>query len=278
MFKKNKQQPLFDQMTGQPIPQQQPQPITKTQKPIGDYDEIPINTPLEYLAFNLPRKAFALVLLATGGTIGAIGLAIISIFLLNQTNQINLLIQGIQIAIAGLFLFLSIVIYSNVIKKGDNIIIREHRGGVMTFDKQNIKKDILFNKKDPSTNITVLWNGTAIEKQSRARIVLIKEGSKSNENINLCVSETDWNKNLNSMVRAKTYADTAEDEFLNTQTLFGLKWQDIALILTVLITIIIVIILLGVTPDMVAKAVNKELLNGTLQYAIQSVVGTAGVV
>jgi len=96
-----------------------------------------------------------------------------------------MLMQGIQIAIAGLFLFLSFIIYQNTIKRGEHIIIREHRGGVMTFDKQNLRKKVFFNKKDPSTEITVLWNGTAIEKQSGSKIVLIKEGSKSNENLNL---------------------------------------------------------------------------------------------
>jgi len=253
-------------MTGEPTIERKKRQIQ------GDYQDIPINTPLEYIAFNLPRKAFSLVLLALGGTIGAIGLAFISIFFLNQTNQINILVQAIQIAIAGLFLFLSFIIYSNVIKRGDNIIVREHRGGVMTFDKQNIRKNIFFNKKDPTTEVTVLWNGTAIEKQSGSKIVLIKEGSKSNENINLCVSETDWAKNLGAMVRAKTFADIAENELLNTQTLFGLKWQDLLLILTMALTAIIIVIQLGVTPDMVASAVNDNLMNGTLQNAIKSIV------
>ena len=285
--KKNKEQYMFDPMTGKPIelqepiiePHNEPRQTRRERRQIqGDYEEILINTPLEYIAFNLPRKAFSLVLLALGGTIGAVGLAFISIFFLNQTSQINMLMQGIQIAIAGLFLFLSFIIYQNTIKRGEHIIIREHRGGVMTFDKQNLRKKVFFDKKDPSTEITVLWNGTAIEKQSGSKIVLIKEGSKSNENLNLCVSETDWNKNLGAMVRAKTFADIAENDLLNTQTLLGLKWQDFALILVSLLTVSIIIILLGVTPDMVAEAVKSELMNGTLQNAIHSIVTTVGVV
>lgn len=246
----------------------------KTQE--HNYPQIPINTPLEYLAYKIPRKAFALVLLAIGGTIGTIGLALITIFLLGQTNPINILIQLIQITLSILFLLIATIIHQNSIKRGDNIIIREHRGGVMTFDKQNINKKIYFDNKDPSTEITVLWNGTAIEKQSGAKIVLIKEGSKSNENINLCVSETDWSKNLGAMVRAKTFADLAESELLNTQTLFGLKWQDIALIITALLSLIIIGVLLGVTPDMVAKQVTDQLLDGTLQHAVQSVITQGG--
>jgi len=247
-------------------------------KQVNNYEEIPINTPLEYIAYNIPRKAFALVLLALGGTIGTIGLALISIIFLGQATQINILVQGIQIVLSIMFLIISIIIYSNVIKRGDNIIMREHRGGVMTIDKQNLRKKIYFDNKDPSTEITVLWNGTAIEKQSGAKIIMIKEGAKSNENINLCVSETDWNKNLGAMVRAKTFADITETEYLNGQTLLGLKWQDIAIILTVLLTVGIIIILLGINPDMVAKAVNENLLNGTLQHAIQSIVTPTGAV
>jgi len=242
-----------------------------------NYPHIPINSPLEYIAYKLPRKSFALLLLTMGGTIGTVGLALITIFLLGQNNQINILIQGIQVSLSILFLIVATIIHQNTIKRGENIIIREHRGGVMTFDKQNINKKIYFDNKDPSSEITVLWNGTAIEKQSGAKIVLIKEGSKSNENINLCVSETDWSKNLGAMVRAKTFADIAENELLNTQTLFGLKWQDIALILTALLSLVIIGVLLGVTPDMVAKQVTERLLDGTLQHAVQSVVSTGSV-
>jgi len=79
------------------------------------------------------------------------------------------------------------------------------------------------------------------------------------------------------MVRAKTFADIAENELLNTQTLFGLKWQDIALILTALLSLVIIGVLLGVTPDMVAKQVTERLLDGTLQHAVQSVVSTGSV-
>ena len=240
-------------------------------KPTGDYEEIPINTPLEYIAFQIPRKALAFLILATAGVLGSIGLTIINILLLGQTDLITLLVQGMQITISLIFLLQSALIYKSVIKRGEHIIVREHRGGVMTFDKQNLNKKIFFDKKDLSTEITVLWNGTAIEKQSGSKIVMIKEGAKSNENINLCVSETDWSKNLGAMVRAKTFADIAETDFLNGQTLLGLKWQDIAIILITFLAVGIVIILLGITPDMVSKAVTQNLLDGTLQNAVKSI-------
>jgi hypothetical protein len=235
-------------------------------------EKININTPLELLAFKIPRKSFALVLLALGGTIGSIGLTTISLLFLKETSQISFLVQAIQIILSILFLIISIVIYQNSIKRTDKIVIRKHRGGVMTFDKEPLQKQLYFDKKDPTTEVTVIWNGTAMEKQSGVRIVQISEGSKTNENINLSVPESDWAKNLASMVRLKTFADQAEDELFNNQVMFGLKWQDIAIILIVLLAVGIVIILLGVTPDMVSKAVSKSLFDGTLQNAVKSVI------
>jgi hypothetical protein len=235
-------------------------------------EKININTPLELLAFKIPRKSFALVLLALGGTIGSIGLTTISLLFLKETSQISFLVQAIQIILSILFLIISIIIYQNSIKRTDKIVIRKHRGGVMTFDKEPLQKQLYFDKKDPTTEVTVIWNGTAMDKQSGVRIVQISEGSKTNENINLSVPESDWAKNLASMVRLKTFADQAEDELFNNQVMFGLKWQDIAIILIVLLAVGIVIILLGVTPDMVSKAVSKSLFDGTLQNAVKSVI------
>lgn len=80
--KKNKEQYNYDPMTGEPIiqPVQEKPKYREKNQIVGDYQEIPNYTPLEYIAFNLPRKAFALVLLALGGTIGTLGLAFISFF------------------------------------------------------------------------------------------------------------------------------------------------------------------------------------------------------
>jgi hypothetical protein len=178
--------------------------LTKEQPTNGE--NIKINTPLELLAFKIPRKSFALVLLSLGGTIGTLGLTLISMLFLGP----------------------------------------------------------------------VIWNGTAMEKQSGVRIVQVSEGSKTNENINLSVPESDWAKNLASMVRLKTFADQAEDDLFNNKSILGLKWQDIAIILITLLTVGVIIILLGVTPDMVATAVNENLLNGTLQNAVKSIITPTG--
>ena len=237
--------------------------------------EIPINTPLEYLAFKIPRKALAFLILGLGGAIGAIGLAGINLFILNRMDLITILMQTIQVIISLIFLLQAVLIYQNVIKRGEKIIIREHRGGIITFDKQGLNKKIRFNKKDPTTEPTILWNGTGIEKQSGAQVILLKEGSKSNENINLCVAETDWTKNLAAMVRAKTFADIAESELLNTKTLLGLKWQDVLLIITGLLVLIVIVVQVGITPGAVTDEVMKQ-IPGALTNAVKSIVLPAG--
>jgi len=130
----------------------------------------------------------------------------------------------------------------------------------------------LFNRNDPSTKLTIIWSGAGTAIDSGAKVLSIKEGNASNENINLCVAETDWNKNLSSMVKAKTYADLAESELLENKGLFGLKWQDLALIGIILLTIIAIGINIGLLPDQITKSIVEALNDGVLQRAIQSVV------
>jgi len=243
-----------------------PQPI---QEPIK---EVEINTPLEYIANQIPRKALSFLILAFAGVIGIIGVSGINYFIIGNTTFISTLIAIIEIIISLIFLLQAGLIYKSVIKRGDNILIREHRGGIMSFDKIPRRKEIRFDPKDPTTAPTILWNGTATEKQSGAKVILLKEGSKSNENINLCVSETDWTKNLAAMVRAKTFADIAESDLLNTPSIFGLKWQDMALIIMGLLLLAIVVIQIGVVPSMVSDEVIKNLLGGPIQNALKSVV------
>lgn len=252
--------------------------FNRQKKPIENPygDEIQQTTPLEYIAFQIPRRALSFLILATAGVLGMLGLIFVNYFIIGITDIVTTLVFIIQGVISIIFFLQAFLIYKNTIKKGDNIILREQRGGLFTFDKQSLRKKILFNKKDPTTEPTILWNGTAIEPQSGAKVILLKEGSKSNENINLCVTETDWTKNLASMVRAKTFADIAESELLNTQTLFGLKWQDILLIIIGLITIVLVILIIGVNPGMVADEVIKQ-IPGTITNAVKSIVLPGGV-
>lgn len=240
-------------------------------------EEIPINTPFEYVAGQIPRRALSFLILGTAGVIGMLGLSFVTIFIIGTTNIIDILVLSIESIISIVFFLQSLLIYTQVIKKGEMAMIREHRGGIITFDKQPLNKPVYFNKKDKATELTILWNGSGTEKQSGARVLLLKEGNKTNENINLCVPETEWTKNLASMVKAKTFADLAEAELLNNKSLLGLKWQDLVLIITAGLTIITIMVLVGFTPQMVADAVTENLFNGQLQKVVQSVLIPTGV-
>lgn len=234
-------------------------------------ENIPINTPLEYIAFKLPRMALPMLLTTGALTLGTIGIVIINYFFIGHNDFTSWLLYIIQIVISLIFMFQAFLIYTNTIKRDDIIVQREHRGGIITFDKQNINKKVLFDPKDITTEMTILWNGAGLEKQSGAKVLLLKEGNKSNENINLCVPESDWSKNLKSMVRLKTFADLAEEDLLNNRNLLGLKWQDIALILIAILIIVGIIINVGLIPNMTTDTVIKALKDGVLQNIISSV-------
>jgi hypothetical protein len=175
------------------------------------------------------------------------------------------------IIIGLVFFSMAIIIYKNVIKKGDVIFIKELRGGLISFAKLKYGQQALFDKRDQTSEVNILWNGAGTAEHSGAKVILAKEGSASNENINLCVAESDWAKNLSSMVRAKTFADLAENELLNTKGLFGMKWQDLILLVIALLLVGTIIVLFAVTPNMVSDAIIESLTSGVLQHAISSV-------
>jgi hypothetical protein len=238
-----------------------------------NYDQplITTSTPLEYLQGQLPRQAITILILGLISLITPIGLLGIQLFILGL--DFMEVLPGIGYLIMGIvFSSISIIIFKAVIKKGDIVLIKHVRGGLTLFDKIKYGKPILFNRNDPSTKLTIIWSGAGTAIDSGAKVLSIKEGNASNENINLCVAETDWNKNLSSMVKAKTYADLAESELLENKGLFGLKWQDLALIGIILLTIIAIGINIGLLPDQITKSIVEALNDGVLQRAIQSVV------
>jgi len=254
---------------------------TQQQKPVKEptqglpYDSsqpvITSSTPLEYLQGALPKQAITILILGLISIIAPIGLLGIQYLILGM--EFIDLIPGMGYLIMGFIFFsLSVIIYKSVIKKGDIILTKKVRGGLVVFDKIKYGKKILFNRKDPTTELKILWSGAGTAEHSGAKVLLVSEGSAANENMNLCVAESDWTKNLSSMVRAKTYADIAESELLENKGLFGLKWQDIALIIIALISLVTAGILIGLTPDMVTENVMEALNSGALQHAIQSVV------
>jgi hypothetical protein len=229
--------------------------------------------PFEYITTQIPRKAWVFLGVALAGTLGTIGIAIINIFMLGNNDLVNILFMILQITIALAFLTQAFLIYHNTIKKGENIIIKKHRGAIVSFAKAQQTQKILFDPKDPTSEVTILWNGTATERNSGSRVIQITEGLATNDNINLSVAESDWQKNLKSMVRAKQFADIAEQELLTQQTgIFGMKWQDLALIIIAMLIIFTLIILMFVTPSEVSKATITQLLDGTLQNAVQSII------
>jgi len=243
-------------------------------KPIEqNYDQplVTTSTPIEYLQGQLPRQAITILILGLISLIAPIGLLGIQLFILQM--EFMSVLPGLGYLLMGIvFCSISVIIFKAVIKKGDIILIKHVRGGLTLFDKIKYGKPILFNRNNPSTKITTIWSGAGTANDSGAKVLSIKEGNASNDNINLCVAETDWNKNLSSMVKAKTYADLAESELLENKGMFGMKWQDLALIAIVLLIIISVFINIGLLPDQITKTVVEALNSGILQHAIQSVV------
>ena len=227
-------------------------------------------TPLEYLAYGLPKQSLTILLLGLISLIAPIGLLFIQLFFMETTIQT--LIPTASYLIIGLVFFtMSIIIYKNVIKKGEVVLQKEMRGGQIIFDKIKYGKKILFNRHDKTTEIITLWNGAGTLPYSGAKILKIKEGSASNDNLNLCVSESDWTRNLSSMVRAKTFADLAESELLENKGLFGMKWQDLMLILIGLVLIVSIFINIGLLPDIIKDSVMEALTGGALQNVIKNV-------
>ncbi len=230
-------------------------------------------SPIEYLAYQIPRQALMFLVLGLISFIAPLGLFGIQYFILAQ--PINTLIPLLGYITVGLLVFLTTgLLYKNVIKKGDIIVIKEKRGGEIVFDKTKYGKKILFDKRDPTTEVQVLWNGAGTAAHSGAKVLLMREGNATNENINLCVAKADWTKNLSSMVKLKSFADLAESELLENKGLLGMKWQDLAIILAIILLIANIGVSIGLVPDIVTESVMKALNSGALQHAIQSVVTT----
>jgi len=233
-------------------------------------DYIEKGSPIEYLAYNIPRQALMYLVLGLICFILPLGIIGIELFILG--HEIMTLIPLMGYLAVGLLIFITTgLLYKNVIKKGDIIVIKEKRGGQIVFSKEKYGKKILFDKRDQTTELKILWNGAGTAEHSGAKVLLVKEGSASNENINLCVAESDWTKNLSSMVRAKTFADLAESELLENKGFFGMKWQDLILLVIAGLIIVAIGINIGLLPDMVSKATIEALTDGVLQNALKSV-------
>jgi len=89
---------------------------------------------------------------------------------------------------------------------------------------QKVGKKIFFDKKDKTTDVKILWNGAGTAQHSGAKVLLLKEGSASNTNINLCVAESDWTKNLSSMVKSKNICRLSW-KWITRNKRFNLAWN-----------------------------------------------------
>jgi hypothetical protein len=181
---------------------------------------------------------------------------------------------GIVLTVFSLVTFVLIfLIFSTSLKKNDLIVIRKFRSGAKTISRTNTqgRSKLYFNKKDPSSKVLISWSGAITDVVSGCKIIQINEGHPTNDNLNEQVSESEWDKDVARLTKAKSVADLAEAELFN-QGLLGLKWQDIVLIVTALLCLGIIVCLFTAVPGEVAKETIKQLLDGTLQTAIAGIV------
>jgi hypothetical protein len=155
------------------------------------------------------------------------------------------------------------------LKRGDLIIFRKFRSGSGTISRINLrgKSELLFDKKDPASKVLISWAGAITDVVSGCRMIQISEGHPTNDNLNSQVTESEWDKDVSRLTKAKSIADLAEAELFNAG-LFGLKWQDLVLVVTALLCVTIIALLFMSVPDAVAKKTIEGLMNGTLQNAV----------
>jgi hypothetical protein len=167
------------------------------------------------------------------------------------------------------------IITGTSLKRGDLIVIRKFRSGSGTISRLNLrgKSSLLFDKKDPASNVLISWAGAITDPISGCKIIQISEGHPTNDNLNSQVTESEWDKDVSRLTKAKSIADLAEAELFN-QGLFGLSWQDLVLVAIALLCLVIIVLLIMVMPDEVAKKTLEGLLNGSLQNSVQVAVQT----
>jgi len=133
------------------------------------------------------------------------------------------------------------------------------------------KSTILFDPRDATSIVQISWSGAITDLTTKNKIIQISEGKRINDSLNMQVTEGEWDKDVAKLTKAKSVADLAEAELFN-QTMFGLKWQDIVLVVTALLIIATLGWLIMANPSAVAKETVKQLVNGTIQQAIAGVI------
>lgn len=175
--------------------------------------------------------------------------------------------------LSGIGFVLLFLTTATSLKRNDTIVIRKFKSAAGTISRANLKgkSKILFDPKDKASEVTLSWIGSITDPISGCKIIQITEGKHINDNLNSQVSESEWDKDISKLTKAKSVADLAEAELFN-QGFMGLTWQDLLLIVTALLVIGVLIYLVMGVPNSVAQETVKQLVNGAIQQAMAGIV------
>lgn len=232
---------------------------------------------LEELGFNTLNQTLykfgnALLLGSLVISLLFIGVIIFSYFLIPNSFYLMLACGA-----SALFSFINFSIIflatKSTTKRNDTIVIRKYTNGAGTISTTNLNNNssILFDPKDPTSMVQISWAGAITDLVTKNKIIQISEGKRINDPLNMQVTEGEWDKDVAKLTKAKSVADLAEAELFN-QGMFGLKWQDIVLVVIGLVALGTLGYLIVGTPGAVAKETIEGLLGGALQQAIAGVV------
>jgi len=259
-----------------PMPNPNPTPVKEMPLPQPSFPN-PKNEPRETLGYDTLNPflyKFANYLLLPSMVVFVILLiGTIALYVFFPELTWNLYAAGICTVFSLVTFILIFIITGTSLKRGDLIVIRKFRSGSGTISRLNLrgKSNLLFDKKDPASNVLISWAGAITDPISGCKIIQISEGHPTNDNLNSQVTESEWDKDVSRLTKAKSIADLAEAELFNAG-LFGLKWQDIVLVVIGIICLAIMGYLLMGAPDAIAKKTIESLLNGTLQNGVQTAV------
>ena len=264
-----------------PMPETQKSPEPQKETIKTNYPN-PKNEPKETLGYDTLNPflyKFANYLLLPGLVVFICSLIATIICFIFFPKLILELYGGIICTVFSLIVFVLIfLITSTSLKRGDLIIIRKFRSGSGTISRLNLKgkSELLFDKKDIGSKVLISWAGAITDPISGCKIIQISEGHPTNDNLNSQVTESEWDKDVARLTKAKSVADLAEAELFN-QGLFGLKWQDIVLVIIGILCLAIMGYLIMGAPEAIAKKTIEGLMNGTIQTAIQQGLANAGI-
>lgn len=208
-----------------------------------------------------------LFLLATG-----IVFLFFPVFFIADYFWLTIVLFGATI-FSGIGFVLLFLTTATSLKRNDTIIIRKFRSAAGTVSRANLKgkSKILFDPKDKTSEVTISWSGAITDPVSGCKMIQLTEGKHVNDNLNYQVSESEWDKDISKLTKAKSVADLAEAELFN-QGFMGLTWQDLVLIATALLVVGVLIYLVMVAPDSIAQETVKQLVNGAIQQAVAGIV------